>query len=54
MEAELLADNPLTRIKRKAPEQVAEEVDPECVPNLSRQPSCSQPCGTRAPVAAVS
>ncbi|MFJ3495965.1 tyrosine-type recombinase/integrase [Streptomyces sp. NPDC086091] len=33
VEAELLADNPLTRIKWKAPEQVVEEVDPACVPN---------------------
>ncbi|MFJ5897430.1 tyrosine-type recombinase/integrase [Streptomyces sp. NPDC093064] len=33
VEAELLADNPLIRIKWKAPEQVVEEVDPECVPN---------------------
>ncbi|MGW2821818.1 tyrosine-type recombinase/integrase [Streptomyces sp. NPDC001443] len=32
VEAELLADNPLTRIKWKAPEQVVEEVDPACVP----------------------
>ncbi|MFB7113021.1 tyrosine-type recombinase/integrase [Streptomyces sp. NPDC056291] len=33
VEAELLADNPLIRTKWKAPEQVVEEVDPECVPN---------------------
>ncbi|OIJ96513.1 site-specific integrase [Streptomyces sp. MUSC 14] len=33
VEAELLADNPLIRLKWKAPEQVVEEVDPECVPN---------------------
>ncbi|MGW3175343.1 tyrosine-type recombinase/integrase [Streptomyces sp. NPDC001153] len=33
VEAELLADNPLIRIKWKAPEQVVEEIDPECVPN---------------------
>jgi len=33
VESELLPDNPLTRIKWKAPEQVVEEVDPECVPN---------------------
>jgi integrase len=33
VEAELLSDNPLTRIKWKAPEQVVEEVDPACVPN---------------------
>lgn len=33
VEAELLTDNPLTRIKWKAPEQVVEEVDPACVPN---------------------
>jgi len=33
VEAELLTDNPLTRIKWKAPEQMVEEVDPECVPN---------------------
>ncbi|TBO56780.1 site-specific integrase [Streptomyces kasugaensis] len=33
VEAELLADNPLTRIKWKAPEQVEEEVDPACVPD---------------------
>ncbi|QNP70844.1 tyrosine-type recombinase/integrase [Streptomyces roseirectus] len=33
IDAELLADNPLDRIKWTAPEQVVEEVDPECVPN---------------------
>ncbi|MEU7051289.1 tyrosine-type recombinase/integrase [Streptomyces eurythermus] len=33
VESELLADNPLVRLKWKAPEQVVEEVDPECVPN---------------------
>ncbi|MFJ1973084.1 tyrosine-type recombinase/integrase [Streptomyces sp. NPDC087903] len=33
VEAELLTDNPLTRIKWRAPEQVVEEVDPACVPN---------------------
>ncbi|MFD7918871.1 tyrosine-type recombinase/integrase [Streptomyces sp. NPDC059740] len=33
VEADLLHDNPLDRIKWKAPEQVAEEVDPACVPN---------------------
>ncbi|MEV6803692.1 site-specific integrase [Streptomyces sp. NPDC051132] len=33
VESELLADNPLARLKWKAPEQVVEEVDPECVPN---------------------
>ncbi|WP_030234049.1 tyrosine-type recombinase/integrase [Streptomyces sp. NRRL S-455] len=33
VDAELLSDNPLDRIKWKAPEQVVEEVDPACVPN---------------------
>ncbi|MFD0435590.1 tyrosine-type recombinase/integrase [Streptomyces chartreusis] len=33
VDAELLTDNPLDRIKWTAPEQVVEEVDPECVPN---------------------
>lgn len=33
VDAELLTENPLTRIKWKAPEQVGEEVDPACVPN---------------------
>ncbi|MFF2923105.1 tyrosine-type recombinase/integrase [Streptomyces celluloflavus] len=33
VEAELFTDNPLTRIKWKAPEQVEEEVDPACVPD---------------------
>ncbi|MDI5971895.1 tyrosine-type recombinase/integrase [Streptomyces sp. SL13] len=33
VEGDLLNDNPLDRIKWKAPEQVAEEVDPACVPN---------------------
>ncbi|MGW1322015.1 tyrosine-type recombinase/integrase [Streptomyces antibioticus] len=33
VDAELLSDNPLDRIKWTAPEQVVEEVDPECVPN---------------------
>jgi integrase len=33
VDAELLPDNPLDRIKWKAPEQVVEEVDPACVPN---------------------
>ncbi|MFJ4005411.1 tyrosine-type recombinase/integrase [Streptomyces sp. NPDC090023] len=33
VDAELLSDNPLDRIKWKAPEQVTEEVDPACVPN---------------------
>ncbi|MHC3428800.1 tyrosine-type recombinase/integrase [Streptomyces sp. DT18] len=33
VEAELLTDNPLDRIKWSPPEQVAEEVDPACVPN---------------------
>jgi integrase len=33
VDAELLSDNPLDRVKWKAPEQVVEEVDPACVPN---------------------
>ncbi|MFF3376199.1 tyrosine-type recombinase/integrase [Streptomyces sp. NPDC002680] len=33
VDAELLTENPLTRIKWKAPEQVEEAVDPACVPN---------------------
>ncbi|MGW2747423.1 tyrosine-type recombinase/integrase [Streptomyces sp. NPDC001450] len=33
VDAELLTDNPLDRVKWKAPEQVTEEVDPACVPN---------------------
>ncbi|WP_432188665.1 tyrosine-type recombinase/integrase [Streptomyces sp. Tue6028] len=33
VDAELLSDNPLDRIKWKAPEQVVEQVDPACVPN---------------------
>ena len=33
VDAELISDNPLDRIKWTAPEQVVEEVDPECVPN---------------------
>ncbi|MEU0455610.1 hypothetical protein ABZ322_21880 [Streptomyces sp. NPDC006129] len=33
VDAELLADNPLDRIKWSAPDQVVEEVDPACVPN---------------------
>ncbi|MGA5319804.1 tyrosine-type recombinase/integrase [Streptomyces seoulensis] len=33
VDAELLSDNPLDRIKWKAPESVTEEVDPACVPN---------------------
>lgn len=33
VDAELLSDNPLDRIKWKAPEQVVEEVDPVCVPS---------------------
>ncbi|MFG3018047.1 tyrosine-type recombinase/integrase [Streptomyces sp. NPDC048254] len=33
VDAELLSDNPLDRIKWKAPEQVVEEVDPACAPN---------------------
>ncbi|MER5298960.1 site-specific integrase [Streptomyces lasiicapitis] len=33
VEAELLAENPLPRLKWKAPEQVEEEVDPACVPD---------------------
>ncbi|MFD5590415.1 tyrosine-type recombinase/integrase [Streptomyces griseorubiginosus] len=33
VDAELLNDNPLDRIKWTAPEQVVEEVDPECAPN---------------------
>ncbi|MBO8191368.1 tyrosine-type recombinase/integrase [Streptomyces oryzae] len=33
IEAELLTENPLTRIKWKAPEKVDEEVDPACVPD---------------------
>ncbi|WP_416972429.1 tyrosine-type recombinase/integrase [Streptomyces sp. 4F14] len=33
VDAELLTDNPLGRIKWTAPEQVVEEVDPECAPN---------------------
>ncbi|MBA0054039.1 site-specific integrase [Streptomyces sp. AJS327] len=33
VDAELLPNNPLDRVKWKAPEQVVEEVDPECVPN---------------------
>ncbi|WP_329532855.1 site-specific integrase [Streptomyces sp. NBC_01450] len=33
VDAELLTENPLTRIKWRAPEQVEEEVDPACVPN---------------------
>ncbi|MGD3107544.1 tyrosine-type recombinase/integrase [Streptomyces sp. YGL11-2] len=32
VEAELLTENPLSRVQWKAPEQVAEEVDPACVP----------------------
>jgi integrase len=33
VDAELLTENPLTRIKWKAPDQVEEEVDPACVPD---------------------
>ncbi|MEU3143885.1 tyrosine-type recombinase/integrase [Streptomyces sp. NPDC006999] len=33
VDAELLGDNPLDRVKWKSPEQVTEEVDPACVPN---------------------
>ncbi|GGU63626.1 site-specific integrase [Streptomyces albospinus] len=33
VEAELLTENPLPRVQWKAPEQVAEEVDPACVPD---------------------
>jgi integrase len=33
VDAELLTDNPLDRIKWSAPDQVVEEVDPACVPN---------------------
>ncbi|MFE2513917.1 tyrosine-type recombinase/integrase [Streptomyces mirabilis] len=33
VEADLLTENPLTRIKWKAPEQVEEELDPACVPD---------------------
>ncbi|MFD4477377.1 tyrosine-type recombinase/integrase [Streptomyces sp. NPDC058471] len=33
VEAELITENPLPRLKWKAPEQVEEEIDPACVPD---------------------